>query len=297
MSDHRTVLVAGATGRLGAVAGVLTDRGHEVRALSRAPDAAPARALRARGIAVVHGDFDDPATIQAAARGVDAAFFAGTAHRAGPEGEARHGRKVAGALGAAGVPHVVFASGEGADRSTGLPVLESKLAVERQIAALGLPATVLAPVYFMENVFNPWNVPILARGRLPVALPPDEPLQQVAIADVVRFAVLALERPAEFIGRRVALASDELTGHEAAEALSRVLRREVPVEALDPETLSPGLRALFGWLEREGHDVDVEDLRARYPEVGWHRYDDWAREQDWRPVGEATTADPSGCAA
>jgi hypothetical protein len=39
------------------------------------------------------------------------------------------------------------------------------------------------------------------------------------------------------------------------------------------------LRALFAWLERTGHAVDIEALRRRYPEVGWHHYEDWARLQ------------------
>ena len=297
MASQKTVLVGGATGRLGAVVPALLDRGHNVRALTRETGSPAAENLRELGAEVVYGDFDRPGSIETAGDGVDAAFFTGTAHRAGPEGEARHGKNFADAVAAAGVPHVVYSSGAGADRATGLPVFESKFALEQRIQALGLAATVLAPVYFMENVFNPWNVPLLEAGRLPVAIPPQRPLQQIPIVDVANFVALVIERPGDFIGRRIELASDELTGSEAAERLSQVLGRHVEVAQLDPDSLGPGLRALFSWLDRVGHGVDIKGLRARYPEVGWHRFEDWAAGQDWSAIPGAEIREPSGCAA
>lgn len=297
MAPEKTVLVGGATGRLGAVVPVLFRRGHSVRALTRETGSPAAENLRDLGAEVVHGDFDRPESIEAAAGSVDAAFFTGTAHRAGPEGEARHGKAFADAVAAAGVPHVVYSSGAGADQATGLPVFESKFAVEQRIRTLGLAATVLAPVYFMENVFNPWNLPLLEAGKLPVALPPRRRLQQIPIVDVVHFAALVIERPDDFIGRRIELASDELSGAEAAERLSHVLGRHVEVAQLDLEALGPGMRALFSWLDRVGHDVDIEALRARYPEVRWHSFEDWAAQQDWSAIPGAEAREPTGCAA
>lgn len=96
----KAVLVAGATGRLGALACVLCARGHSVRAMTRAPDSSVATRLRAIGVFPVYGDFEDAASIEAAARGADAVFATGTAHRVGPAGEARHGRNLADAVAA-----------------------------------------------------------------------------------------------------------------------------------------------------------------------------------------------------
>jgi uncharacterized protein YbjT (DUF2867 family) len=297
MGSQKTVLVAGATGRLGAVVRVLLDRGHGVRALTRETGSPAAVKLRELGAEVVYGDFDQPESLETAGDGVDAAFFTGTAHRAGAEGEARHGRNFADAVAAAGVPHVVYSSGAGADQATGLPVFESKFAVEQRIQRLGLAATVLAPVYLMENVFNPWNVPLLQAGKLPVALPPGRPLQQIPIVDVANFAALTIERPDDFIGRRIELASDELTGSQAAARLSHVVSRNIEVAQLDQDSLGPGLRALFSWLDQVGHGVDIEALRTRYPEVGWHSFEDWAAQQDWSAIPGSEAREPSGCAA
>src|SRR5215470_9450512 len=139
--DHRIpgpgakrVLVAGATGRFGAIAGLLLARGHAVRAATRGPARPAAAMLAARGAEVVRADFEDPASLAAAAAGMDAVFASGTAHRAGPAGEERHGRNLAEALSGARAPHLVFVSGAGADRSTGLALLDAKRAVEQRIA-------------------------------------------------------------------------------------------------------------------------------------------------------------------
>ncbi len=85
----RYVLVAGATGRFGGIAGLLLGRGHQVRAAVRDPAGPAAAWLAARGAEIVRADFEDPASLAAAAREVHAVFASGTAHRAGPGGGER----------------------------------------------------------------------------------------------------------------------------------------------------------------------------------------------------------------
>jgi len=134
----------------------------------------------------------------------------------------------------------------------------------------------------MENLFNPWNRGALHRGKLPLALPPEQSLQQVATADAAAFALLALERPDEFTGERIELAGDELTGPEAARELTRVSGREFDFQQLDLADLpSPGLARLFEWLALAPFDVDIAALRHSYPGLGWHSFQDWAASQDW----------------
>jgi uncharacterized protein YbjT (DUF2867 family) len=276
MPIERTVVVAGATGRLGGVVDQLLARGHRVLALTRDPEAEAAARLRDAGAEVRFGDFDDPGTIAAVAAGADALFATGTAHRAGPDGELRHGIGIADAAAAAGVGQLVYVSGDGASPHSELPLMRAKFAVEEHIRSRVSRHTILAPVYLMENLFNPWNLPALRTHVLPSPVPVGVRLQQVALADVVAMGVLAIERPAEFVGMRVRLASDEVTASEAAAAIARVTGIAFTPQLLDLGSLPPGLRALFGWLARVGHDVDLGALRDRYPEVGWHDFDAWA---------------------
>jgi uncharacterized protein YbjT (DUF2867 family) len=283
------VLVAGATGRFGEVTALLLERGHRVRALTREPEAAAAGTLEERGAEIVRGDYDDPTSLASAARGVDAVFASGTAHRAGPQGELRHGVNLVEALAAAGAPYLVYVSGAGADRETGVPVLESKRQVEERIRAANLRHTILAPVYLMENLLNPWNLRALRHGSLALALPPARRLQQVATADVAAFAVLTLERAHELEGERIELAGDELTGPEAATALARASARDVDYEELDPSDLrsvSEGLVRLFEWLDSVGTSADIRELHRAFPEVGWQSFARWAYVRDWSGLGE-----------
>jgi uncharacterized protein YbjT (DUF2867 family) len=273
------VLVAGATGRLGELVNVLLARGHTVRAMTRDPGSRAAARLRRAGAEIVIGDFDDPPSLERAAAGVDAVFAAGTAHRAGPEGELRHGRNLAAAASAGAVPHVVFCSGDGAAPDSPLPLFRVKHQVEERIRAYPGTYTILAPVYFMENLFNPWNRAALSGGVFPSPIAVDVPLQQVAIADVVALAAIAIERPEDFAGQRITLASDQLTAAHAADAVSRIIGRHLDPEQLPTAGLGPGLHALFGWLEHTGHHVDIPALHARYPEMRWHTYKAWLRSQ------------------
>jgi uncharacterized protein YbjT (DUF2867 family) len=142
-----------------------------------------------------------------------------------------------------------------------------------------VPHTILAPVYLMENLFNPWNVPALKAGVFPSPIAVDVPLQQVAIADVIALATLAIEQPERFAGQRITIASDELTARHAADCLSDVTDRAFEPDQLESSGLGPGLQALFGWLERTGHAVDIPTLHSRYPEVRWHTYEAWLRSQ------------------
>jgi uncharacterized protein YbjT (DUF2867 family) len=276
------VVVAGATGRLGPIVDRLLGRGHAVVALTRDPRSAAAGGLRRRGAEVAFADFDEPASIAVAAAGADALFATGTAHRVGPDGELRHGLGVAAAAAEAGVRHLVYVSGDGAGAASPLPLMRAKFAVEERIRASSVAHTILAPVYFMENLFNPWNIPSLRAGRLPSPIAVDRELQQAAVADVISLGVEAIEHPAEFAGRRIAVASDELSAREGAAALTAVVGHPLEPVALDRSTLPAGLRALFAWLEEDGHAVDIGDLRRRHPEVGWHDFGAWASSQRHR---------------
>lgn len=272
----KSVLVAGASGRLGVVVDALLGRGHSVRATTRTPDSPAAEWLRGIGAEVVFGDFDNPETIEIAARGVDALFATGTAHKSGPDGELRHGRNLADAAASAGVPHLIYSSGDGAAADSLVPLFRVKFEVEEHIRSLPIKGTILAPAYFMENLFNPWNLPALRAGALPSPIPVDVPLQQLAIADLARFVALAVEQPDQFSARRIPLASDELTATQAASAVSPVVGRELRAEQTPADRLAPGLRVLFRWLEQDGHHIDIAALRTKYPDIRWHDYATWA---------------------
>lgn len=275
-----TVLFCGATGRLAALAPLLLSHGHRVLATTRDPASPAARRLRQAGAQLVEADFDDPASLRAAAAGADAVVAAGTAHAAGPAADVRHGRNIIDAARAARAGYLVYVTVAGAAQPTGVPIIDSKHAVEQHLRGSGIPHTIIAPVYFMENVWNPWNQAALAVGRWPSPVTRTRVLQQIPLADVLAFTVHVLESRDVMLGQRIEIASDQLTAVQAARVISRLLSR--PVQVAEP-TPGPG-NPMSAWLEHAGPAVDITALRRHYPQVGWHTFADWAITQDWHPL-------------
>ncbi len=186
MAQELTVVVTGSTGNQGgAVARALLERGHKVRAVTRDPNSSQAKALANAGATLVAASLEDTAAITKALEGATS-LFAMTTPYGGTDAETRQGVAAADAAKAAGV-HLVFTSVGSANRQTGVPHFDSKYEVEKHIAKVGVRATILAPVYFMENLY--FGKGQLAQGIYATALPPTRTLAQVAVADIGAVAV------------------------------------------------------------------------------------------------------------
>jgi uncharacterized protein YbjT (DUF2867 family) len=292
------VLVTGATGKQGGhLVRELLARGHTVRALTRKPESPAAAALAASGATIVTGDFDDQGSLERAARGVDTVFAMGTPFEGGDKKETREGINIVRAAASVGVPHLVYSSVAGADRASGVPHFDSKFEVEKEIRRSGVPFTIVAPVFFMENFVADWMAAGIAQGSIAMALPASRRLQQIAVADIARFDALVIERRESFLGKRIDIASDELTPATAAAVISEASGRHIEYTALPIDAVrqrSEDQASMFEWFDRVGYDADVVGLRVLYPEVGWHRFSVWAREQEWSAIAVPATAQHTG---
>ncbi|HYI03146.1 NmrA/HSCARG family protein [Hyalangium sp.] len=287
MSQPRLVTVTGATGQQGgAVTRALLARGHRVRALVRAPGSPAAESLRHAGVDLVIGNLEDPASLDRALVGADALFGVTTPFE-GIAAEAEKGMALVDAARRAGIAHLVYTSACNADRNTGIPSFETKLRVEQHLRSSGVPFTLIAPVYFMENLLTPFSLSRLRQGEYARWLPLNRRLQLIAVDDIGRFCVHAFEQWEAFLGRRIDIAGDELDAREAASVLSRVLRRELhpvalPLESF-PATGEQGRNtvALLSWLAHTSFSADVQGLRRQFPEVGWQTLEQWGASRDW----------------
>ena len=287
-SDRPLVAVVGATGQQGgATATALLDAGARVRALVRDPAKPAARALADRGAELVSADLTDPASVRAALEGVDRLFAMTTfAGERGVEGEVEQGRTLADAAAAAGVGAVVYSSVGGAERSTGVPHFESKRRVEEHVQSLGLPATFLRPVFFMENLTA--QGPTVEGGELVVRLPlpGDVPLQMVAVADIGAAATAALLDPSRVPGGALELAGDELTGEQIAAVFGRHAGLPARYEALPLAVLGgdEDMTRMFTWFaETPAYQADLAAGRALVP--GLHDLAGWLTATGWSPRG------------
>ncbi|WP_053717968.1 NmrA/HSCARG family protein [Saccharothrix sp. NRRL B-16348] len=266
----KTIAVVGATGTQGrAVTARLLADGWRVRALTRDPAGAESRAP------LVRADMEDVDSLVAAMDGAHGVFSVqptvgspGTSPDFGADDEVRWGVNVAEAAREAGVGHFVFSSVAGAGRHAAevLPVnVVSKHRVERHVADLGLPATVLRPVSFMENFTGGYA---LRGGTVSTGLAPHVPQQLIAVDDVAAFVAMAFAEPHEWIGRTEDLAGDELTPVDIAAAISAATGRELPYEQIPLDAIrqvSEDFAHANEWLNERGYRADVAATRRLHP--------------------------------
>ena len=287
MTRSRHLLVTGATGQQGgAVTRQALRRGHHVRLLVRDPAAPAARALADLGAELCVGDLDDPDSLRAASRGVEGVFVVLVAAGGAPS-ERLQGERAFAATREAGVGHIVYTSAASADRDVGVPGFAVKRQLEAALLAGGVPATVVAPVYFMENNLSPFALAGLKEGRVARFLPVDHPLQQVAVDDIGRLVVAVFESGPRFQGRRLEIAGDSLTTRELARLLAARLGRPLEPVQIALQALPRGspaadnLAAMLAWLGRAGFRADLGLLRAEFPDVPLTSFASWVNAQDW----------------
>jgi uncharacterized protein YbjT (DUF2867 family) len=286
MAQKLAVVVTGSTGKQGgAVARGLLERGHSVRAVTRDPNSSQARSLANAGAALVAASLEDTAAITKALKGATSLFAMTTPFGVGTDAETRQGVAAADAAKAAGV-HLVFTSVNSANRPTGVPHFDSKYEVEKHIAKVGVRATILAPAFFMENLY--FGKAQLAQGTYAVALPPTRKLAQIAVADIGAVAVRVLEDAARFTGKRFDLAGDDLTGNDVIAILSRVTGRpftynQIPLDVIRKGMGEDGVK-MYEWFDRVGYTVDRAALRREFPDVAFRDFESWAKAQDWKAL-------------
>lgn len=259
----RAALVVGATGSQGGAAvRALLRRGWKVRALTRAPGSAQARALASIGAEVVRGDLGDAPSLSAALRGIDGAFLVTDWMAAGIAREIAWGAAFADAAAQSGLPHLVFASAFGARTHSGVPHFDSKRAVVEALAARRVPTTVLRPGIFMEDLTDRKYVPPASWGMMPRLVGPDVPVPWVSVDDIGEMVAVALDAPEQLVGRDLPVIGDFLS-ISAAREIFREVRGRKPFALPMPERMfrrfvSDELATMWCWLAR----ADLEDASA-----------------------------------
>ena len=282
----KTVLVTGATGRRGgAVIRHMLPKGWKLRALTRNPTNHGAQELARRGVQVVQGDLEDPASLSGAMDGVYGVYSVQDFWAVGAKREITQGKNLASAAKKAAVQHFVYSSVGGADRNTGIPHWESKWEVERHVRSLGLPATVIRPAAFMETYYIDQVEIGILKGKLTDPIRADKSYQTIATDDIGAFVALAFERPSDFIGKELEIAGSDLTNLEAAKVFSRVLGKPVKFQKLPLPlvklVLGKEFYLMFRWFNEAGFQADIPSLRRAYPEIHLHTLEEWLRSEGW----------------
>lgn len=265
------ILVTGATGNVGRhVVSDLLAAGEKVRAVSRRPGHG-----LPPGVDVVRGDLSDPATLRAALRDADRAYFFPVP---GQEG---------GFLDAAtesGLDRIVLLSAAAVTDPHGGVIRQRHAAFEHAVAASGLSWTFLRPGPFMVNDLR-WAPGIKATGvvRAPFARAASAPIDE---RDIAAVAVRALLEDGH-AGQAYELTGPQsLTPPERVAVLGQVLGHDLHFEEVTaeqareqmashmPAAVVDAWMALFAAMTGTTPAISpaVRELTGRAP----HTYADWA---------------------
>lgn len=247
MPEER-VLVAGASGFIGRrLVPALLREGYAVRALTRTPGRYRAPDPR---VEVAKGDVLDPASLQAALTGCDAAFY--LVHSMGRPGDyadkdrrgARHFRDAAAA---AGVGRLVYLGGLGEHRNANLSEhLRSRHEVGRILHSGPVPATVFRAAIILGAGGASFEMMRQLVMRLPVMVTPrwvHSRCQPIGAEDVMRYLIECLREP-RTKGRTLDIGGPEiLTYREMMTAFAEVVGRRPRI--LDVPVLTPHLSSYW----------------------------------------------------
>ena len=233
----------------------------------------------------MQGDLEDPDSIARAAVGVYGLYTVQDFWAVGAKREVEQGKNVANAAKKGDIKHFVYSSVGGAERKTGIPHWESKWEVENYIRYLGLPATVIRPVSFMETYYIDQVEIGILKGKLADPIRGDKPYQTIATDDIGAFVALAFERPSELIGKTLEIAGSELTNVEAAQVFSRVLGKPVKFQRIPLPVvrllLGKEFYEMFRWFNDAGYQADIPALRQAFPDIHLHTLEEWLRMEGW----------------
>ncbi len=256
MPEKKVIAVVGATGAQGGglVRAILNDSSgpFAARALTRKTGSEKAKSLVRQGVEVVAADLDDVESLKRAFAGAYGAFCVTNFwEHFSPEKELAQAGNMAQAARHAGLKHVIWSTLEDTRQWVPLsdhrmPTLKDKYKVPHFDAKgeaddifvkAGLPVTLLLTSFYWDNLIYFGSGPKKGPdGKLAITFPMDDKkLPAIAVEDIGKCGLGIFKRGSEFIGKKVGISGEQLTGAELAAALTRALGQEVRYNSVPPE--------------------------------------------------------------
>lgn len=255
MADKKIIAVVGATGSQGGglSEAILSDGEFACRALTRDPSKDKAKALAAKGAEVVAADLNDEASLEKAFAGAYGVYAVTNYWEIFDVAkEQQQATNIAKAAKAAGAKHVIWSTLE--DTTKWVPVddkrmptlqgkykcphFDSKGQIDHVFTDLGLPVTFLLTSFYWDNfyLFGMW--PQKGEdGSYTLAFPIGQAkMPGIAAEDIGKCALGIFKKGGEFIGKRIGVAGEHLTGAEMAEKCSKGLGVKCVYGNVPPDT-------------------------------------------------------------
>src|SRR6185369_17186672 len=224
MSDP-AIVVCGATGNQGGAVldALLAKGGLRLKALTRNPERA--QKWLTRGVEVVQGDLTDRGSLERAFHGATAVFgvtqpWSADYRKADTKAEIAQGRSLTEACLATGATLVFSTVLLENDKPTGIPHVDSKLELEQFVKERGVPAVILGPASFMDNIgmdFFP-----VRNGKVRGFVDGDAKVPLVSCRDIGRSVAGVMAALPAHLGKRHNLIAGLYSGEDICATLSRL---------------------------------------------------------------------------
>lgn len=324
MNEHRTGLVTGTTGYVGAqVARQLLDDGWTVRALVR--DAEGLEPDLCERMEVIEGDASYPEDVARAMVGAEVAWF--LTHAMGGEGDfVEQERRIAEVFAEqarrAGLTRIVYLGGLHPDGQELSPHLASRVEVGEILMGSGVPTAAIQAGVVLGDGSASFEMLRTLAERLPGSVGPQwlrNRIQPIHVDDVVHFLVRAADLPASE-NRTFDVGGPDVLSYAEMMARYAKVKRLGPRPALATPVMSPALasrwiglvssipsalaRPLVESLQHDNvaHEDDLAGI-VGLPERGMTGFDDAVRRETrdhddlrWLKVLAATSAAVTACA-
>ena len=285
------IVVIGASGNTGsAVAKQALDDGHDLRVVVRNPESC--LELAKKGAQLELCDLDDPDGVTSAVNGAEAIYYCSPLPVGYDEPftiERSRGRNVINAAQSAGVKHFVLLSAKGPEAAPGVVLLETKRAIESELAASGLGYTILRPSMFMDNVAMAGPEALLSIG-LTWPFSESALIQPVAATDIGKVAFRAImsgprNESVDLVGPEVLTFSQmakELGGALGADVRFIEVSDEVFVEhvgaAMGSKQVAQAITETYRLWERDGSGTGDASILEQEFDMTLVRFHDYAAD-------------------
>ena len=244
MAGKPVVLVAGASGNIGAATvSVLAEKyadKAEIRAGVRNPDKVPARP----GVTVVKAVMGDKDQLKEPLKGVDVLFIV----TPGTEDRAPLTIKTAEAAKEAGVKFILVVSTPSVTVTVPDTIFGKQfIEIEGKISKLGIPYSFLRLPLFIDNTWGNKDT-IVSQSAFYAPQSPDKSAIYIAVEDAAKAAAAILTDYSKHNGKGYTIQSDRYTNAELAAAFTEALGKEVKFVQVPPEAAKQAMVGK-GWPE------------------------------------------------
>ena len=255
MANAKLIAVVGATGAQGGglVRAILANpaSGFRARAITRKANGEKAEALRKLGAEVVEADLDNETSVAKAFDGASGAYCVTNYwEHMTPAKEVSQARNLAQGAKTAKVEHVIWSTLEDTRKRVPLsdprmptlmekykvPHFDAKGDADALFAEAGVPTTYLLSTFYWENFIyfgmGPKKGP---DGKFTITIPMGNArLSGIAAEDIGKCAFGIFKQGRQWIGKRVGIAGEHLTGAQMAVAMSKALNIQVTYNMVSP---------------------------------------------------------------